>query len=726
MIRRVVALVCALWWAAACAPTVQVEPLAPLPTLAQLPSPTPSQFTLDNAERVARYFLEAWRAGDLPTMHSLTTFASQEATPLDAFSALYDESQAIMALDTLDYTITSQLRDGVLMIFNYDVTFHTRLLGSFSDNNRSLRLVYDEGRAEWRVAWSPADIFAAMGGGGRLRLEPRVPSRANIYDRDGGILADQNGRVVAISLVKREIVDYEACVAGLAAALDRSPLEIIEVLNARGMDQLSEMGFTEPATYLEQGAQLEADCGARFRDQPVRRYPDGTLAPHILGYVGYPEPNEIAAVEALGFSRDSILGRSGIESTWDSTLRGTPGGRLLIVAPGGDQVVVAEQPSRPSESLWLTLDSDLQRFVNERLAQVYTSGAAGDFSRGAAAVVLDIDSGEILALASYPSFDNNAFNAFPVIGRAAADAQVATVQADPTRPQLNRATQGSYAAGSIYKVITAIAAADSGVYALDQRYTCIGSWNRDIFRRDWLPRGHGTLTLAGGIINSCNPYFYETGYQLDQADPFLLPNYSRRLGLGAGTGMRDLPEAQGLIIDPDWTAQRGRAWTYSDAVNMAIGQGEVNVSVLQMARLYAAISNGGTLYRPQLVMQAGILGETPGYVMEVDAQTDTEIAPEVLDMVQRAMCDVTSTFGGTAEHIFRHSRLQQIGICGKTGTAQDPPNAIPHAWFASYAPRNNPEIVVVAMVENSGDGSAVAAPVVRDILEYYFYGEDLP
>jgi penicillin-binding protein 2 len=158
---------------------------------------------------------------------------------------------------------------------------------------------------------------------------------------------------------------------------------------------------------------------------------------------------------------------------------------------------------------------------------------------------------------------------------------------------------------------------------------------------------------------------------------------------------------------------------------MAIGQGEVQVTPLQIARLYAAIANGGTLYRPQLVEKVGILGETPSWVMTPDPMRDTDIAPEVLDMVWEGLCAVTSEQGGTAEHIFRRSPLLDIGICGKTGTAQAPgPNDQPHAWFAAFGPRDEPEIVVVVMVENAGEGSAVAAPLVREIMEYYFFDFD--
>lgn len=712
---------------AACQPQPPAQSV-PLPTLAQLPSPTPPAFGLDHAEQVVREYLEAWQRNDFETMHRLTTFASQEATPLSAFTTLYESSHITMSLESLSYNITSALREtNTIAVFNYDMHFQTTLVGDFNDTNRSLRAVFNPQDDQWRIAWSPADVFAQMGSGGRLRLEPRIPARANIYAGDGSILADQNGSVVSVNIIKRDVPDMPTCLASLAVSLNRSATDIETFLAQRGDDWLTEVGTITATRYLESRAQLEADCRARFEDRPARRYVNGTLAPHIIGYVGYPDEAQIPALRAAGFPQDSIIGQSGIERSWDSTLRGTPGGRLMVVSPNGTQTLLAEVPSAPSESVWLTIQPDLQTKVRHLIEQAYAEAAAGwaTTSRGAAAVVMDIETGAILAMVSYPLFDSNAFTPFPYIGPEAAAAMIRQVEENPARPQLNRATLGVYPAGSIFKVVSAIAIADSGVYELDERYACSGVWRRDITRYDWLAGGHGTLTLAGGLINSCNPYFYEVGYQLDIVDPYILPNYSRRLGLGAVSGLNDLAEAPGLIPDPDWAAMfRAIPWSYSDSVNVAIGQGEVGVTPLQMARLTAIIARDGELIRPQLVEKVGILGEAPSFVMEPEILGDADIGQDVLDLVKGAMCAVTSEWGGTAEHIFRFSpRLQEIGICGKTGTAQNTPNPMPHAWFIAYAPRDNPQIAVAVMVENAGDGSAVAAPLTRDIMEYYFFGE---
>ena len=189
---------------------------------------------------------------------------------------------------------------------------------------------------------------------------------------------------------------------------------------------------------------------------------------------------------------------------------------------------------------------------------------------------------------------------------------IAQYQTDPRHPEINRPTQGVYALGSTMKPLSAAAVADSGVYALNQSYVCTGVWNRDITRYDWLPGGHGRVTLASALTQSCDPYFYEVGYQLYQADPWLLPNYMHRVGFGEPTGLTDLPEQTGLDRRPRLVSHDlRRRLAFSEEVNMSIGQGYVQVTPLQVARWYSAIANGGSLPTPYLVSQYGLIGDAP-------------------------------------------------------------------------------------------------------------------
>lgn len=704
-----------------------------LPT--RIPTATPEYNNLDTAERTARAFLSAWQNLDYAAMYTLLNAASQQSMPFDNFVAEYNRANAEMTFLSLRTQVNSLARDPNntrISVLDYDVTFETNILGEFTDSGRSLYLELDATLQDWRVAWSRGDIFREMETGGSVRLEPSLPQRANIYDRNGVALATQEGRVVTVNVVPQEIPDRALCLDTLTQAMNLPRETIEDRLSRFGVDWLGEIGIIEVPAYQQWQTQLEDTCNAQFDSRSTRFYPNGTIAPNIVGTVGYVTEDEILGVEQDGFNQDSILGRSGIEGSWDEVLRGTPGGRLSIVTPDGRTLrVIAESVSAPALSVYLTIDAGLQQAALEAIQRSYDLfDGFGGGSRGASAVVMDVNTGAILAMVSYPTFDANLLAPFPPIGSRAAAEQIQLLENDPRRPMLNRVTQGLYPTGSIFKTITAMAVLDSGIYTPETRYTCIGSWQRDNDipggRTDWTPLGHGTQTTAQGITHSCNPFFYEAGWQLHQLDDTLLPSYSVRFGLGGNTGMTDLAESPGYIGNPDTILQStGYPMTSIDTVSMAIGQGHVSATPLEMVRYYAGVANNGTLLRPQLVDSTRLIDEV-SYQMEPDIMGTFDIPQEILDVVHQGMCAVTTQSDGTAEFVFRRSpELQAIGVCGKTGTAQDqsPESGNPHAWFAAYAPRENPQIAIITMVENGGQGSEVAAPIARDILEYYFFGE---
>ena len=704
-----------------CAPLMSGAPPRDLPTL--VPSPLPDDYDLNGAEDVARRFLNAWSAEDYTAMHALTTFAARDKTPLDEFVAFYEGVTRDMTLLDVNYTVrTLQREQPSVALLVYDVTFETQIIGTFTDENREMRLTLDANDRDWRVAWTQGEVFNALGNGGTLRLTRTVPRRANIYDRNGTVLADQNGRMVTVRLVTGNLPNREACIDGLAAALDIDRADVIDRLNRNNPDWLAEVGVLETVAYETNQAALTRDCDATFEPMFTRRYPEGSLMPHVVGHVGYPTEAEIPDLRAQGFNQESIIGRTGIEASWDETLRGTPGGRLSIIDGGQVVRVVAEKPPEPAHSVWLTLDTGLQAHVQDVLAEAYRANTDGfaPGSDGAAAVIMEADTGAVLAMVSYPTYDANALVPFPAIGRDAADALIESLQRNPRTPQLNRVTQGTYTSGSVMKIASTLAVVDSNVYAPDETYTCIGSWSREdgFVRSDWLPQGHGFVTVRSALAQSCNPFFYEVGYQMDMSDPDLLPNYFARLGLGQPTGITDLAENPGLIAGPDYVRQNyGLEWTFSRAVNMAIGQ-DIAITPLQIARLTALTANGGTLHKPQLVRQTGLVGAENSYEMEPVVMSEVDLAPEALQVVRQGMCDVTQENYGTASFQFPTDLARQV--CGKTGTAQAPgEGAEPHAWFTAYAPMDTPEVVVTVIVENGGEGSAVAAPIARDILDYY-------
>ncbi len=710
-----------------------------LPTL--VPSLTP-QIDLEAAELVAMAFLDGWQRQDFAQMYRLISFNSQEALSLEEFTEVYQDTQNIATIVNVQFEPRQLFRAGPRTVqLGYDVTFGTNILGDFSDRGRTLTVILDSQVNEWRVAWSVADIFEEMGRGARLEFSSTVPSRANIYDRANLPLADMEGLVVEVFVIREDAPDWETCFATLLDVLDTTPERLdLRFRNAQA-NWVVEAGTIDPPTYRAQQARLEVDCNATFGSRAARRYlPTGSLMPHVLGYVGFPSPGQVDEVIRQGFNSETLIGQAGIEATWDEVLRGRPGGRLLIVGADGTTLrTLAETSTRVPESLWLTIDSDLQNYVLQSIGEAYAENRTyadgapgwGTTSPGAAAVVMDVNTGEILALASYPYYDANAYTPYPAIGRTVANEIQQEVNDDPRRPQLNRVTLGVYPAGSTFKVVDAMAVLDTGLYTESQTYYCSGVWEHEGDRRfDWLAGGHGTVNTQTAIRQSCNPFFYQAGFALNNMDPWMLPTYARRMGLGVPTGITDLAEDPGNIPDPDFVRETyGLPWTYSNAVNLAIGQGEIEVTPLQMARMYAAIANGGILLRPQVVRERGILDQRT-FVAEPEAVDNFDMSANALRIVHQGLCDVTSERNGTAWHIFNRPSPSPLleyqgGVCGKTGTAQvGGENRTPHSWFAAYAPADDPEIVVVVLVENAGDGSAVAAPITRRILEYYFFLRD--
>ena len=290
-----------------CRPQTVAQQSEPLPTL--FPTATKA-INLEDSERVANLFLDAWSNSDFDAMHNLISFSSQEAVPLETFRQIYEDAHNAMTFESLTYSGNTLLRQNPrLVIFNYDVTIQTRIMGEFSDLNRDLQLMIDPQYGEWRVAWSAAAIFAEMGNGAQLVFETGVPSRANIYDRNGEVLADQNGVIVNVIVVKEDVVDMATCIASLVQVLDK-PLDVIQdQLDRAGVNWEVEVGTIEPITYSERGPQLERDCNATFSRRATRRYLRGSLMPHILGNVGFPDESEIPALEEQGFNQDTIIGK---------------------------------------------------------------------------------------------------------------------------------------------------------------------------------------------------------------------------------------------------------------------------------------------------------------------------------------------------------------------------------------------------------------------------------
>ena len=528
------------------------------------------------------------------------------------------------------------------------------------------------------------DIFNGWAGGARLQVERFLANRGNIYDQQGRPLADQNGVALPIYLVKNDMGSIEQCISELVEVLNRDYNDLLNQFNRYNFDTLFLAGEIDAETYQTRGQNLETACRPQIGERPTRRY-FASAAPHVVGFIGQIPTERSSEFDSLGYPPDALVGISGIESAWERELRGTIGNRLSLFSITDERLrTITEKQAAPGQSVYLTLNRDLQAGIQQALASAYSFAEPtwAFNSPGAAAVVIDVNTGAILAMSSFPSFDPAVFSPdSPYLDPASLIQEYNT---DFRRPLLNRATQGRYPLGSVFKLVSSVAGADSGLVPINTLYSCTPVWNGELYgdiqRTNWFKDNDGVLDGQGAIIRSCNPYYWQMGVTLNSTDPFLLPNYARILGFDQLTGLRGVVEDAGVVPDPDFKASQGFTWSQADTSNLIIGQGELAVTPLQVARMVAAIANGGKLFTPYLVERVQLIGEEPSFTATTTFE-ELPLDPEVLASIRDAMCQVTTTPRGTANFIYQEwydFHANRVIVCGKTGTAQAGNNQ-PHA-----------------------------------------------
>jgi penicillin-binding protein 2 len=509
--------------------------------------------------------------------------------------------------------------------------------------------------------------------------------------------------------------------------LNKSPEEIKAIYAPALPDWYWPIGEIREEVMQEYATALQPFFGAGLAPPATRLarlYTEEGIAAHIVGYTGFIPAETVEEYLGKGYRGDEEVGLAGLEAWGEEYLNGDRGGTLTVVGPSGEYITtVQELEPKQARSLYTSIDRDFQRLVEQTLAEAietYPLGRAGSI------IVLDVNNGAVRAMASYPTYNPAILDS----SREGAAAALGAVLSNPDRPFLNRATQGAYPSGSTFKIVTMAAALNSGLYTPDTRYYSTGTWDRlgeAYVKTDWRQGGHGNVTLRQALVVSCNSCFYDVGFNLDELDSHLLPDTARAFGLGETTGIQ-LAEATGLIPDPEWKmATEGEGWATGDSVNMAIGQGFVEVVPIQMARMIAAVANGGTLYQPTVVDRIGAGGGAPEERWPIQVSGQLALSAENLAVIQESLWNVANSNSGTATHRFV---ALPVPVAGKTGTAEDPPRNS-HAWFVGYAPAapyaasdgniiEQPEIAIVVMIENGGEGSEVAAPVFRRIVELYY------
>jgi penicillin-binding protein 2 len=666
-------------------------------------------------ESVARAFLDDWQVQKYSEMYSLLSPATDRAIPKVQFEKAYANVQTEATLRSLEYKILSVDVTPTDAIVQFEITLHTALFGDFV---RPTRMLLNNQDGLWKVAWDGQTILPELENGNSLILHRDTPARGNIYDRGGLALASET-EVVEIGVVPSLITDEDTMLSYLSTAL-KLPREVIRL----------KYDSDHPDTYYPVGEVSRADLDARhlyeaLRDtggiqlqtSEMRFYYGGGIAANVVGYTR-PLPKEMQPdYLPLGYSVDDRVGASGLELGEEQFLAGKHGGTLDVVTSTGAFVsTLAEAKASPGMDIFTTLDRDLQSQMDRTLL--------GSFS--GAAVVLNRNTGEVLAMVTSPSFDSNLFNPQSYNGTTNGGEAVSNLLNDPGRPFLNRATQGTYPLGSVFKIITMATALESGRFTPETIYNndnvffteYPGTWE------DWtgekgLPPW-GKITLEQGLERSCNNYFWHIGYDLFiNNDPSAVTKMANQFGLGAPTRIIGLSEDAGSLPGPGDNPN----WSGTDALNQAIGQGGMLVSPLQVADFVAAVGNGGTLYRPRVVLTVGPAGGDPVYASGPEVLNILPVKPDNLRAIQQAMTGVINDPLGTARQRF-YVISAALRIAGKTGTAQSGAED-PHAWFAAYtfsSLPNKPDIAVVVVVEHVGDGSVYAAPMVRRAMEIYFYG----
>ncbi|MGD8270458.1 MAG: penicillin-binding protein 2 [Desulfobacterales bacterium] len=554
-----------------------------------------------------------------------------------------------------------------------------------------------------------------------IRLQRIEPFRGIILDRNGKMLVD-NRPSYDLSIIPRDAKPVDETLARLSTyikvpaeelnkqiqsqkgALPYKPVPLIQDI---GRDNLA---LVEVHRYDLPGIDVNV--------KPLRHYLNHQSASHLLGYLGEISPRELNSGRYADLRSGDLIGKNGIEKVFDNYLRGKSGGRQVEVNATGQVVRVLDTvPASPGYNVYLAIDSDLQKKTEELL-----EGVTG------AAVAVEPSTGQVIALVSSPTFDQNAF----VSGLS--HEQWQDFISDPAKPLTNRAVQGEYPPASTFKILTAIAGLEEGAINEKTVFCCPGSYRfRGRDYRCWKRGGHGCLNIVQAIAQSCDVFFYQVGLAVGVDR---LAWYAKAAGLGLPTGIDLSHEAKGLVPTAAWKKRRtGVEWQEGETLSIAIGQGFNLVTPLQMAVMTAAIANGGKIYQPQILTR----------VVSADGQTVKAVDPVVigqlpisdgtLAIVKKGLREVVSGERGTA----KGSRLFDLPISGKTGTAQvvgrkeeeveDPPptpdHLKDHAWFVAFAPSDDPKIAIAVVVEHGEHGSGAGAPIAREMIKTYLLRDRL-
>lgn len=540
----------------------------------------------------------------------------------------------------------------------------------------------------------------------RIREEVIEPTRGLICDRNGEVLVD-NHPSYSVYAIPFEVNEADSVLELAGQILNMKTTEINTIIE-RGRTGLftpvklkRQIDFEMLTNIEEQRLDLP---GIVYQIEPKRYYPSGVCAPHIFGYLGEINKQELNQVEYEGFRLGDIVGKKGLEKYYEKELRGLRGYQYIEVDALGREIrKLKDRPEilpLPGKNLHLTMDADLQRLLEANM----------DTLRGGA-VVVDCTNGAVLALVSKPNYDPEIFTKpiSPEIWQNLVN--------DPDKPLYDRMVQSLYPPGSAFKVVLAAAAVELGKIQPDWKSFCPGyTWLGNRRYDCWNLRGHGELDLLEAIEQSCNVYFYKLGLKVGLDN---LAKFSQIFLFGKSTDIDLIAEKSGLVPDRDYLDQKyGKdRWSKGLILNLAIGQGDLLVTPLQMGRLAMIIANEGVYYPLRLLNYLEDPIDGTRTRASIDSNKITGVSQETFKILKQGMIRVSHGEHGTG----RAAAYRDITVAGKTGTAENP-HGEDHAWFIGFAPADNPKIAFCIFVENGGSGGKVAAPIARLIIKNYFYG----
>ena len=622
-----------------------------------------------------------------------------------------------------------------------DLVYETDFFGDVPERVfvRTLR------QPNWVLDWTPDLIFSGLGEPGNLiHTFIDVPVRGDILDRNGEPLAVKGEQ--AVIGVSHDLIEDEQLV--IQTFVDKLGLDELAVRNL--VFQPVPSYFFIPIVRLDHNtspqliAEFEqlAEIGILVQRETIRRYPQGEVAAHIIGFMSEVNEEELTTLAPLGFQAGDQIGRDGAEAIFEDAMAGTRGGRLTIIAPNGTTIrQLAERPATPARDVYLTIDLRVQQAAELALGDV-----AG------AIIVMDPRTNQLLAAVSFPRFNPNDF----VGGISQEDLD--RYLENEARPFVNRVTEETYAPGSTFKIVTAAAALEALDYTLETFLPCDSVWyglGPDVPLKNWKEENAGNLNITQALAESCNTFFYQVGMELHLQDENLLTEYSAGFGFGRETGVVGLSEVPGINPGPEWKRlNRNDFWFTGDTVNFSIGQGFLDVTPLQIANAYSALATDGVLRTP---LAAESFRTPEGVVVERFTAAAIGVLPissQTHAILQQGTREVISTVRGTAFRIFQGSGVR---AAGKSGTAEEivrledvfeereeeepapegEEDATPedaeeddgvrnNAWFVVYADVPEPSLLVTVVVDDGDSGSTVAGPIARNVLERTMFAGWVP